>query len=126
MRAVSLAGALLALGLCVGEPMAQPLGPRGVNPARFAGAPAANAVVIVQDGAGNSAGVVQRGRDLSAAIVQEGDANTACVMQIGRGHATELSQSGDGLAAMVLRTPTRQRVWEGASAANRARRVCGF
>lgn len=122
----SLAAAVLAAGVFAGEAMAQPLGPRGINPARFNAAPANNGAVIVQDGSGNAAGVVQRGRNLEASIVQAGDANTACVQQVGRNHGVAVTQVGDGQAVMVLRTPTRQRVWEGADAEARARRVCGF
>lgn len=126
MKPIAMAAASLALGLFAGEAFAQPVGPRGTNPARFAAAPTNNSAVIVQDGAGNAAGVVQRGRNLDAAIVQVGDDNTACIQQVGRNQGVAVTQVGDGQAVMVLRTPARQRVFEGADGAARARRVCGF
>lgn len=126
MKRALAAAALLGAGLLGGEAVPQPLGARGTNPARFAAAAANNSAVILQDGAGNAAWVAQRGRNLSAAIVQAGDANTACIQQVGRNHGVAVTQRGDGQAVMVLRTATRQRVWEGAEAEARIRRACLF
>jgi Curlin associated repeat len=104
---------------------AQALRP-GSNPDRHPRPPSNNAVIVVQDGVGNAAGVVQRGSDHLAVIEQIGNDNTACIIQRGSGTAVGISQMGDNQAALVVRTPTRQRTLTGPGAEARARRACGF
>jgi hypothetical protein len=122
MRAALLAMAL-ALTPVIAE--AQALRP-GSNPDRYQRQPANNAVVVIQEGAGNAAGVVQRGRDHLAVIEQVGNGNAACIIQRGAGTAVGISQVGDGQAALVVRTPARQRTYTGAEAERRIARACGM
>jgi hypothetical protein len=122
MRALVLA-ALIALTPLAAQ--AQALRP-GSNPDRIARPANNNAVVVIQEGNGNAAGVVQRGTDHLAVIEQTGDANAACIIQRGSGTAAGISQFGDGQAALVVRTPARQRTYTGAEAERRMRRACGM
>jgi hypothetical protein len=118
----------LALAVLVAMPLeagAQAVRP-GTNPNRYASTAQSNQVIVVQEGNANAAGVVQRGAAQTAVIGQFGNANAACIVTWGQGTSAGIVQQGDGQAALVFRTPTRQRVFQGAEAEARMRRACGL
>src|SRR5262245_7163610 len=63
-----------------------------------------NSAAVVQNGQGNTAGIRQYGRNNTGAITQSGDNNAACLIQIGRNLDGSITQTGDYNNTGVIQT----------------------
>lgn len=65
---------------------------------------AGNAAGISQSGSANTAGIRQYGRGNAAVIAQTGTNNTACLIQVGRGLEGSIVQNGDNQSTGLVQT----------------------